>query len=276
MQGKEDDVYRRYHFFLFDYGNDKSINTKDYQKFKERFEKDRNLLTGEKWTEEWEKYPNYDTYKKEDLADGPALDFVAWLVHTFAPSVCGTTKVEKYATKLESQGIAFITLDDFAYMFVQAQNNMPGWTLQHRFITEGKLPARIVKEKFYDDDQKKLMEKIKDVAYRFQNGTGVSGGDGQKRYSAMLKFFYDAYFDKNGGEVVEANKEALLKALKELLQQEKNKRAIGGSSNTDNQEDSGRKKKKARILDSADPKLAEIHNLMWDSDAGFAGGLFPV
>ncbi len=270
QERSDDDVYRRFHFFLFDYGNDRSIQTKGYDKFKERLDKDRNLLTGEKWEGEWEKYPNYDTYKKEDLADGPALAFVAWLIHTYARSVCGTTKVEKYDRKLESQGIAFITLDDFAYIFVQAQNNMPGWTLQHRFISSKKLPARNVKEKFYDKDQKELMRKIHDVAYRFTNGTGVSGDDGQKRYNAMIKFFYEAYFDKNGGEVVEANRTALLVALKALLEEEKEERKRKNqSSNEDgsSKEESG-KKKKIRVEDSVDPRLAEIHNLMWNAGDG--------
>lgn len=261
-------MYRRFHFFKFDYGNDKSIVTKDYQEFKERFDKDRNLLTGEKWEGEWEDYPRYIPYQKEDLADGPALHFVAWLIHTFARSVCGTTKMEKYDRKLERHGIAFITIDDFAYIFVQAQNNIPGWALQHRFMRKGDLPPRNVKEKFYEPKHKEVMKNINDVAYRFKNGTGVSGDDGQKRYHAMIKFFYGAYFDKNGGGVVEANRAALLEALKKLLEDEKeNLKRKNPSGSNDNQEESGKKKKKARIQDSVDPKLAEIQNLIWSDHA---------
>lgn len=258
-------MYRRFHFLLFDYGNDASIVTEDYHKFKERFDKNRDLLTGEKWEGEWEKYPNYPSYKKEDLASGPALDFIAWLVHTFARSVCGTTKAEKYDRKLENQGIAFITLDDFAYMFVQAQNNMPGWMLHHRAIRKGDLPKRNIKEKYYEANQKMMMKEINDVAYRFKNGTGVSGDDGQKRYNAMIKFFYDAYFDKAaGGEVVETNRTALLEALRDLLDKEK-KRKNPSSNNGDDQGDSGSNKKKARVGSSVDdPRLAQIQSMMWD------------
>ena len=156
------DVYRRYHFLLFDYGTDRSIQSLGNQKFHQDFAASQEagkpeLETSEIWEGEWQHFPQYPSYNPKDLAEqGRALDLVSWLIHTFARSVCCTTKNDVYHQMLQEHGMAFITIDDFAFIFVQAQNNLPKWTLQHSAIKRGDL--RDVKERDFNKDEKKVME----------------------------------------------------------------------------------------------------------------------
>ncbi len=264
-----DIVYTRYDFLRFDCADDKSIDSEGNREFRKRFDKDRNLKTGERWEGQWEKFPDYDNlYQAEDLADGPALEIVAWLIHTFARSVCCATKYQLYHQMLKKQGVKFITLDDYVYIFVQAQNSIPKWTLQDQEIQKKSLPP--VTEKKLTKDQKKLMKEIDDIGYEFKNGTGVSGPDGKRRYNAMMKFFYDAYFDPEAPEVVKKNQSALEKALNQLLQDEqerikkqKDEKKKNKHVGTGDEENEDQTKKKARTVAPVDSRLAQIQTVKW-------------
>ena len=78
----------------------------------------------------------------------------------------------------------------------------------------------------------------------------------------MLKFFYDAYFDPNGGDAVNANKTALEESLKKRLVEEQ-ERNCTSTSNKRSLEQSNKKKQKVRTVAPVDPKLAEIQTAMW-------------
>lgn len=139
-------------------------------------------------------------------------------------------------------------------------------------MKNGNLPARNIKEKNFNEDQKKLMEEINDIAYEFKNGTGVSGPDGKKRYYAMTKFFYDAYFDPAATEVVKKNQSALETALKDLLKAEQQrikddkeaKKKKNKHVGSDEDEEESGKKKKARTIAPVDSRLAQIQTVKWN------------
>lgn len=225
--------------------------------------------------EDWKTFPNFPSFTGTIVSEGPGLvypeynltsgdcfNFMVWLVHTFARSVCcsGSTD-QRYHKRLEDEGLDFITVDDLAFLFTQVQHNIGKWNLLHKAFTRGVI-RESVEEKEYTEQEKKLVKIIEAKGYEYPNGSGVSGTDGRARYQGMTKLFYYTYFNKVRAtgkytDQVNNNRKALLDALMVLRNEEV--KAMGPVESS-----SSKKPKKSKAKDAIiDPALHAINLEAW-------------
>lgn len=258
-------LYRRYHFLLFDQDTISSPgNLAVYQ----RLQGKQNLpaadpLENELW-QQWKNFPQFPFLDPaKDFTDGSGLEFMTWLVHTFARSVCCSgSKDDRYHKKLVEKGLDFMTVDDLVFIFMQVQHNIGKWTLFHGAIRRGELRENVI-EKNYTKEETTLMKQIEENNLEYKNGEGVSGEDGQIRYVGMIKFFHLVYWHRHEQtneylDYVKANRSALLDALKDMIEKER------GDEEEAPAPSSKKKSKKSKVKElSNDTVLTSIYNDAW-------------
>jgi hypothetical protein len=108
-------------------------------------------VKSESWSD-WSTYPLFGAEPNPaDMNDGPSFQLMVWLLHTFAQTVCGSGKEgDQYHEKLESSGMDFVTLDDFAFIFTQVRHNIGKWSMTYDAMQSGRICAQI-EERDYND-----------------------------------------------------------------------------------------------------------------------------
>lgn len=231
----------------------------------------------EDWEGSWSQYPDIPPLAPDhDLSkDGPALKFIAWMVHTFAPDVCfNKTSLTTYRESVLGAGMRFLGLDDIVFLFVQVQHNIYRWNLVFGGTREDKdgngssiltHDNREEKTENMTAKQKQLIKKINGLGYEYPHGSGVSGKDGRYRYGGMTKYFYRAYYSNQACPVVRANREALSSALKAMvtadMESEKEAEDEGETTGVEQQQ----QQKRTREDPWRDSELEKIHDDIWSS-----------
>ena len=278
-------MYTRYHFLQFDVP---SIQCKGnealYQRLRMNSQNQEALdAEVEEWTGAWSEYPHFPEIGKDTFHDenGHTLSFIAWLIHTFSGPVCMATFKRRrmsYPDMVESTGIEFLSLDDLVFIFVQVEHNINMWILLFDELKK-RVPStgthltvfELAKQKQKDVIGGDTDKSIKELGYEFTKGSMVSGVEGQKRYRAMTKYFYEIYYNFTDDRV-NANRNALANKLKELIKAEmemEEKNSSDGRAAPNNESDHNGKQ--ARSFVSPDPHLDAILHSQFVSHLGGGG-----
>ena len=270
--------YSRYDFLLHDYGYDNSILTRGNDKQHKRLkliseraddadQEEGGFADETALWDQWKHYPNFPArWHGLDLATGgegdAVLDFFAWLVHTFHRSILEGC----YHASLRAKGFNCITLDEFVFVFLQAQHNIDKWNLLELAYQRGKI-RRGVDDKELTTEERQHMKLIDSKGYEFPNGAGVSGIEGETRRRSIVKRLHDIFYDYDASamERTKANREALLTALMALMEDEQ-KRAREAGRPVPGEEDEKLekpKKKKPRKENTRDDKMDRITAKLW-------------
>lgn len=267
--GSPNKPYTRYNFLLFDAPTIKSGgNDALHARLKLHYEQNPDSepeWESENWNE-WKSYPNFSMYSYENLTAGDALEFMAWLVHTFAGSVsCSGAKDDTYEVRFADKGLDFMTTDDLAFIFVQLEHNISMWNMLERAYREKII---VNDEKKFTEEEKKVFALIKEHGYEFpKTGSGVSGKFGQRRYIGITKFFHFAYWQKDKATdeylpSVAANRKALSDRLSELIEADRETAAAAADVPGTATKNSASKKPQAKELPQ-DPILESIWADAW-------------
>jgi hypothetical protein len=246
----------------------------------------------EGWEDEtWKGFPKFEEI--DNVRAGPGLELLSWLVYTFGPRLAYYTRKESGKKRKvdrmlrgtsgaglayvldddeEDNGIGSLTVDDFAFIFVQAQHNIHKWNLVYRSFKSGYIEGweqydsvekcDLPKSDLSGEDAKRVWL-LNEWGYEYPKGAGVSGKEGQLRYAAITKFFHEKYYNR-GDEEVEENRKILDKAVKELAAQMQEEATMEESRTC-----SSRGVARRRGETPRDSMLDSIQNSMWgDEDFG--------
>jgi hypothetical protein len=216
----------------------------------------------------WKQYPNIPQIK--DLTQGKGLELLAWLLHTFGLRLYFSRLKEsdkKLVVKKEKEDniLDHLTLDDFAFLFVQVENNINKWNLMYSAWKSEYIEGWKENESVQhcECDRNSLSEgdaaKIKTInrcGYEYPSGAGVAGKDGKHRYNEMTKYLYNAYYAEN--EASKTNREALDSAIKELVEKERAK-----NNDDDENMDDHSPVNNFQELSSSDEELDAIRASEW-------------
>lgn len=300
---KDNIIYTRYDFLLFDVksiaspGNEWLWKQLDPAAVGKDASNQIRSVECESW-ENWKNFPNFEEHKS--LTEGRALEILAWLVHTFAGLLyyCrirgqGKKNRKEEEVKQDFTGIDSLTLDDFTFIFVQAQNNINKWNMfykawQKKYIKHWeetdsmeecevgslkKLPkdGQQGKNQMSAEDAQKINE-MNNRGCEFPCGSGLGKGHGRTRYTCITKFLFHSYYNPDPAkrEQVAANRKALDDAVKVLADKKRTRLGI----TDDDQPTSSRKKKSTKVQElDQDTELEEIGDYLYSCGVSTT---FPV
>lgn len=206
----------------------------------------------------WQRYPDLDPI--DTLVEGPGLHLMAWVVDTF-----GDVVTNSKISKDPNDPLCNLSVDDFVFIFVQAQHNINKWNLMNWAFENNWIKAWKDKESVAvcECDKKslgkeyELFKKICRLGNEYPFGSGVAGVDGQKRYHSMTKYLYRAYYrNMDNDDIVAKNRLALGRAVRKLWDERELYKA--------NTEEDRRITKRSRMrYFCSDPELDDIHDHLW-------------
>ena len=216
----------------------------------------------EEWNR-WQDYPKFAQILVSQLKNDIPTSLMAWLVHNFAPIVCAGAFATDYASALsdgDTVSMDWLTVDDFAFIFVTVQHNINYWHRYHWRLQQQRDKARTAGN-FVSDSLLKV-DTTGLGGCEFKNGSGISGVEGQRRYKAMTKFLSKAYY-KNTDEpdLVVENRKALMTRLVKMVRDDE-QRAMEASG-ADQATSQPKKKAKRRRESSEDEELNDILTDQW-------------
>jgi len=304
-------LFTRFHFLHFDVQSIQTTGNKElFAKLNPDFhapDESENMesIESEKWSD-WKNFPKLEEYREyESLTEGPGLDLIAWLVHTFSTRVyfCRLRGKRNKERRKEEQAKAgdcsldTLTLDDLTFIFCQVEHNINKWNLFFRaFKTQYidfwkgaddieycEIPAKKKKKKQSkaatligdDGDQmsKKDRKKIDDMdkrGYEFRSGSGFDKGEGQTRYRQIKKYLYRAYY-KRDPEVIEkvrANRKALDDAVKILADKKSQRERARAGVSMDDSTAADQPEETSMPELSVDEELDEINAMVLENGVG--------
>lgn len=262
-------LYTRYHFLLFDVPGEtvRSIETRQnrnlYARLKEKIDKRTSMEDECEKYGDWagfpDSFPNW--FQDRDLTrNDNAIAFLAWMLHVFVRSVVCAEKKAKYCKVLEKEGMEFIQLDDFAFIYSICQNNIDKWRLLHQATKKGKITSK--NEKDYTEEEKEVIKKINEHGYEFNNGMGLSGGEGKHRRETITKILHQLFYDADQ-PWHEANRKALETKLKEMADLEKQRNPHEHLSQEGDTTDDAASNKKRKVTPKRDAVLDSIYDDIW-------------
>ena len=218
----------------------------------------------EEWNN-WKTFPNIEQHST--FHEGAALEFLAWLIHNFAPYVCIKPEHkdlrEKYRYQVMEESASFrdwMNADDFAFTYLSVQNSINKWHRLHK-----KLQEQALKEPGDPtyESEKELDKKTPGAEYK--KGSSMGSSEGLIRYRALTKFFNRNFCDDQK-EHVNHNAEALLAKLRQMAKDEHDEALQQAEEENDEVQ---HPKKKARKETSAsqvleDPDYESINSSEWD------------
>lgn len=233
----------------------------------------------EEW-EKWSRFPNLEPYSNF-CEGGEALDFLAWVIHNFAPYVCisqgeqnmSAREWYRYQVMETESPLDWINSDDFAFTFLSVQSNINKWHRLHRLLVE--LRQKEGNQSIADVPNATIRQT---VGAEFKKGASMGSAEGLVRYRALTKFFNSNFCFHNGQsqndkDTVTQNQTALIAKLKRMAQDEIDK--IREEADGEEQQEPTKKKarKESAIPQTAcDPEYEDINDSQWVLLTGMQGG----
>ena len=219
----------------------------------------------EAW-EDWEAFPNIDQHSS--FHEGEVVEFLAWLIHNFAPYVCIKPEYkdlrEKYRYQvIEGQSFRdWMNADDFAFTYLTVQNNINKWHRLHKKLQELRRQSPPGAGGEVTDVPHKEARAIPGSEHK--KGASIGSAEGLVRCRALTKFFNSNFCDTDK-QHVNHNASALLLRLQEMARIEEEKTLQDAQQNGEKEQPRKKARKDTAASQvSVDPDYESINNSEWD------------
>ena len=176
------------------------------------------------------------------------MEFLAWLIHQFAPIVCFKGSRKDYLNKFlntERPNLDWMSPDDFAYIFLVLQHSINKWKAIRNLMKERAMEARIPESEFlYDNLNTAEVKKIE--GYECAAGAGLSSTLAQACHRSIMIMFNRAFLCPENDQR-DGNLQAICSTLKELADTEWKEMEASEARNGPSREGCEKKKKSAPV-----------------------------